>query len=150
VEEKAILENEDATEKQAVERLLKARALRDVRDARLSNARKRIVQHVDLVRYDLCEPLRKNFTNLAFALLTHRRQRMEKLFHELLGNGVDHNLPISTLDLVQRCKPVLNLERFCAGVREARKPFEEELAELRSELPHRWLIELRRVIQEES
>ena len=75
-EEKAMLENPNGTEKQGVEKLLRIRATRDLRNAKLSNVRKRIAQHVDLLRYDICEPLRRNFTNLAFALLATRQKRL--------------------------------------------------------------------------
>jgi hypothetical protein len=149
-QEKAVLEDQDSTEKQATERLLKVRALRDVRDARLANTRKRIVQHLDLLRYDLCEPLRRSLTNLGFALLAHCRQRIEKLFFELLGNGVDHGLPVSTTDLTQRSKPVLDLQRFCNSVRDVPKDPQQQFTELRSDLPRSWLTELHAVIEVES
>jgi len=71
-EEKAILENPNGSEKQGIEKLLRVRATRDLRNTKLSNARKRLAQHADLLRFDLCEPLRRNMVNLAFGLLAHR------------------------------------------------------------------------------
>jgi hypothetical protein len=93
--------------------------------------------------------LRRNLTNLAFALLAHRRERIEKLFHQLLGNGADHGLPVSTVDLTQRCRPVRGLEALCVWVRESKKDPQQELSELHSELPKRWLAELRTIIEVE-
>jgi len=150
-EERTVLENPNgSTKKAAVDRLVRIRATRDLRNAKLTNVRKRIAQHTDLLVFDLAQPLRSNLVNLSHALLAARRQRIETLFHQLLGNGIDHGLPVSVTDLAQRSKPVLELQRFCNWVRDARKDPQEELVVLRSELPRRWLTELRSVIAQEQ
>ena len=148
-EERAFLENPTGSEKQATEKLLRIRATRDIRNAKLTNVRKRITGHIDVLVFDVAQPLRRNFVNLSHALLAARRQRIEKFFHQLTGNGSDHGLPVSVLDLTQRSKPVLDLQRLCNWIRDVKKDPQSELAELHSELPKRWLAELRRVIQEE-
>ena len=148
-EESRILADSDATEAQSVKKLIEIRAKKDLRSQRLLEHKTAINLYTDRLRFDLCEPLRRNFTNLAFALLAARRERMEKLFHQLFGNGADHGLPVSTVELTQRSRPVLDLERLCNWIRDAGKDPQEELTQLRSELPRRWLIELRRVTQEE-
>jgi hypothetical protein len=53
-------------------------------------------------------------------------------------------------DLTQRSKPVLDLQMFCNVVRDAPKDPKEDLAQLRSELPCRWLNELRAVVAQEQ
>jgi hypothetical protein len=85
--------------------------------------------------------------NLAFGLLSARRQRIEKLFHQLLGYGADHGLPVSTRDLMEPSKPVLELQALCNWIRDAKKDPGEELSELHSELPKKWLAELRTIVQ---
>jgi hypothetical protein len=149
-EEKAVLENQEATEKQSVDRLLKVRALRDIRTAKLTSLRKRIAQHNDLLFFDLAQPLRRSVINLAFALLAARRQRIEAVFFELLGNGADHGLPVSVTDLTERSKPVLELQRLCNWMRDPSSSQEEELNQWRSDLPQRWLAELRTVVAQEQ
>jgi hypothetical protein len=67
-EEKAILENPNGSEKQAVDKLVRIRATRDIRNAKLANMRKQIGQHVDLLIYDLGQPLRQSLSNLANSL----------------------------------------------------------------------------------
>ena len=148
-EERVFLENSVGSEKAGIEKLLRIRATRDIRAAKLFNIRKRITGHIDVLVFDVTQPLRRNFVNLSHALLAARRQRIEKFFHQLLGNGSDHGLPVSVLDLTQRSKPVLDLQRLCNWIRDVKKDPQSELAELHSELPKRWLAELRRVIQEE-
>jgi hypothetical protein len=63
----------------------KIKRTQDVRNAGLSEIRKRIGQHVDLVIFDIDQPLRRNLSNLAHALFNVRRQRIQKLFDSLLG-----------------------------------------------------------------
>jgi hypothetical protein len=70
---------------------------------------------------------------------------------ELLGPPLDHALPVDSRDLTRRSKPVIALQQLCNWIhREARPTAEEELAELRSEVPRRWLGELRAIVQEET
>jgi hypothetical protein len=58
---------------------------------------------------------------------------------------------VTTEDLTRRSKPVLALQGLYNWIgRDGHKDPATELAELRSEVPRRWLAELRRVIQEES
>jgi hypothetical protein len=149
-EESRILADSDTSEAQSIKNLVSCRAKKDLRNQRLLDHKKRIAGHIDLIQFDLCQPLRRDLVNLSYGLLAHRRQRVEKLFFELLGNGADHGLPVSTVDITQRSKPVRDLERFCNTVRDVRKDPDEELAEFRSELPRRWVKELRRVIEEEG
>jgi hypothetical protein len=66
--------------------------VKDVRSSRLANMRKRIANHVDLLVYDLASPLRKTMSNLAYALLAARTERIEKLFFALLGPPIDRGL----------------------------------------------------------
>jgi hypothetical protein len=69
----------------------------------------------------------------------------------LLGPVFDSGLPVDNRELTRRSKPVVSLQQLCNWIhRESQPTAEEELAELRSEVPKRWLSELRRVIEEES
>jgi len=101
--------------------------------------------------FDIGQPLRKNLSNLAHALLIARRQRIEALFLELIGVPYDHGLPVNAADLTRMSKPVVAIQQLCNWIhREARPTFEGELAELRSEVPQRWLSELRTVVEAET
>jgi hypothetical protein len=82
-EERAILENPNGVEKSVVEKLLRVRATRDIRDAKLANMRKRIVGHIDLILFDIGEPLHAAMSNLAHVLSGVRRQRITNLFVSL-------------------------------------------------------------------
>jgi hypothetical protein len=115
------------------------------------NMRKRISEHVDLLIYDLDQPLRKTMSNLAHALLNARRQWIEALFLELIGLLYDHGLPVDVQDLTRVSKPVVAVQQLANWIhREARPTAEEELVELRSEVPRRWLAELRAGIAQEQ
>jgi hypothetical protein len=150
-EEKAILENQDATEKQSVDRLLKTRALKDVREARAASARKKLALHVDLLIHDLGGQLRRDMSNLAYALFRVRTDRFQKLFFTLFGPALDHGLMVTTEDLARRAKPVLRAEGLYNWIgRESHKDIETELNELRSELPRRWLSELKAIAEAET
>jgi hypothetical protein len=110
-----------------------------------------ISEHVDLLIYDIGQPLRKSLSSLANALLNHRMQRIQKLFDDLLGPPVDHGLMVNSVELTRRCKPVVALQQLCNWIhRESRPDPSEELAELRSEVPKRWLSELRAIVQQEQ
>jgi hypothetical protein len=150
-DEKMILADQNGTEKQAVDRLLKARALRDVREARLTQARKRVADSCDSIVYDIGQPLRHDLSNLAHALLAARMQRIHKLFDALLGVPYDSGLPLDNKELTRRSRPVVTVQQLCNWIhREARPTAEEELAELRSEVPRRWLSELRAIVEAEA
>jgi hypothetical protein len=151
-EERTVLENaNDSSEKQAVDKLLRIRATRDVRAAKLANMQKRIALHVDLLIHDLGNELRHSMSNLAYALLAARTTRIEALFISLIGVPYDHGLPVNAQDLTRVSKPVQEIQRLANWIRrESRPSAEEELAELRSEVPRRWLSELRAIIQEET
>jgi hypothetical protein len=76
---------------------------------------------------------------------------IQKLFDSLLGSALDHGLPVSTIDLMGRSKPVLAVQGIANWIgRDGHKDPTEELAELRSELPRRWLAELRSVVAQEQ
>jgi hypothetical protein len=147
-EEKAILEDQDASEKQSVERPLKARALKDVRDARLATHRKRISGHLDLIIYDLGEPLRKSFANFAHALLMQKQAEMSSLFYDLLPTG---SIPgIDNSDLVRACTPVTRIRQTANWCNARPKSDQaEELAELK-QLPRLWLAALRKLLAGED
>jgi hypothetical protein len=150
-EERALLENPGGNEKQATDKLLRIRATRDVRQARLDGARKKLVLHVDLLIHDLGEQLRHDLSNLAYALFRVRSDRFQKLFFELLGPGIDHGLMVTTEDLARRSKPVLAVEGLYNWIgRDPRPTVDEELAELRSDVPARWLAELRAIVEAET
>jgi hypothetical protein len=58
---------------------------------------------------------------------------------------------VNSVELTRRCKPVNSLQQLSNWIhRESRVTAEEELAELRSEVPKRWLSELRAVVEEEQ
>jgi hypothetical protein len=60
------------------------------------------------------------------------------------------DLPVDSRDLTRRSKRVIALGQLCNWIhREGHKDPSDELAELRSEVPHRWMSEPRRVIQGE-
>ena len=95
--------------------------------------------------------MRRNLSDLAYALLRARTDRIARHIDALFGPTVDQSLPVANADLVRRSKPILSLQGLCNWVhREGHKDAADELTELRSELPRRWLAELRRIIQEES
>jgi hypothetical protein len=78
-------------------------------------------------------------------------QRIQALYDDLLGSAYDHGLMINSVELTRRSKPVTALQQLANWIhRESRPTAEEEFAELRSEVPKRWLAELRAVIQDES
>jgi hypothetical protein len=150
-EEKAILENPNGSEKAAVDKLLRIRATRDIRQAKLSNVQKRIAQHIDLLVNDLGNQLRCDMSTLAYALLNVRTQRIEATFLSLIGQVYDHGLPINAVDLTRVSKPVVAAQQLANWIhREPRPTTEEELAELRSETPARWLSELRTIVEAEA
>jgi hypothetical protein len=143
-EERAFLENPTGSEKAGTEKLLRIRATRDIRAAKLAYMRKRIRDHVDVVIYDVGQPLRWTMSNLAHALLAARTKRFQALFTELIGVPYDHGLPIDVQDLTLVSKPVVAVQQLANWIhREPRPTPDEELAELRSEVPRRWLSELR-------
>jgi hypothetical protein len=150
-EEQTILENQDTSEKQAVDKLLKARALKDIRSTRVAGIRKRLTLHVDLVVHDIGSDVRRACSNLAHGLLAARRERFLALFNELIPVPSEHGLPFNNDILVRICRPVAELQNFVNTVnRESRPSIEEELAELRSEVPRRWLSELRVIVAQEQ
>jgi hypothetical protein len=54
-------------------------------------------------------------------------------------------------ELARRSKPVIAAQQLANWIhRESRPNAEEEIAELRSEVPQRWLRELRSIIQEDA
>jgi hypothetical protein len=146
-EERAILENPNGVEKSVVEKLLRVRATRDIRDTKLANMRKRIVGHIDLILFDIGEPLRAAMSNLAHVLSGVRRQRITDLFVSLLGTSADHGLPVSIEILVWRSKPMIAAQQLTNWIDAEVPTQEEKLA--RSEVPQRWLQGLRRIAQEE-
>lgn len=63
----------------------------------------------------------------------------------------DPFLPIDSELLTQASKPFIAVQELCNWIhRESRATAQEELAELRSEVPRRRVSELRRIVQEES
>jgi hypothetical protein len=149
-EERALLENPAGNERQITDKLLRIRATGAIRQARLDGARKKLVLHVDLLICDLASRLRRDLSNLAYAVFRSRQDRFQKLFFELLGPPIDHGLMVTTEDLARRAKPVLAAEGLYNWIgRESHKDPETELGELRSELPRRWLAELRAVVETE-
>jgi hypothetical protein len=144
-EEQAVLADQSATEKQSVDRLLKARALKDVRASRLDNMRKRIRDHRDLVQYDIGAPLRKAFANYAHSLLMQKEREIMALFNELLPVG--SNVNVSNVDLVPASAPVTRVRQvanWCNSTPKADQ--QEELAELK-QLPPLWIAALRKLIE---
>jgi hypothetical protein len=90
-------------------------------------------------------------SSLAYALLNARTKRIEALFISLIGVPYDHGLSVNAQDLTRVSKPVVAVRQLANWIhRESRPTAEEELSELRSEVPARWLSELRGLIQEES
>jgi len=146
-DEKNLLASPGA-EKQATEKLLRIRATSDIRQAKLTNMRRRISEHVHLLIYDLGQPLRWTMSSLANALLTARTKRFEALFTELIGVPYDHGLPVDVQDLTRVGKPVIAVQQLANRIhREPRPTADEELTELRSDVPARWLRELRAIVQ---
>ena len=69
----------------------------------------------------------------------------------LLGPPVDHGLMVNSVELTRRSRPVISLQQLCNWIhRESRPNAEEELSELRSEVPKRWLAELRAIVGQEA
>jgi hypothetical protein len=150
-EEKAILSDPSGSEKATVDKLVRVRATVDVRNAKLIAMRKRIGSLVDVIYYDLGQPLRTSLSNLANVLLNRRVKRIQALFDDLLGPPVDHGLMVNSVELTRRSRPVISLQQLVNWIgRESRPIAEEELSELRSEVPRRWLTELRSVIAQEQ
>ena len=103
---------------------------------------------VDVIIFDLGQPLRKSLSNLANVLLNRRMQRVQALFDDLLGPPVDHGLMVNSVELTRRSRPVISLQQLCNRIhRESRPNVDEELAELRSEVPKRWLAELKAIVR---
>ena len=151
VEEKAILADPSGSEKATVDKLVRIRATVDVRNAKLIAMRKRIGSLVDVIIFDVGQPLRISLSNLANVLLNRRVKRIQALFDDLLGPPVDHGLVVNSVELTRRSRPVLSLQQLANWIaRESRPTAEEELSELRSELPKRWLVELRAAIEQET
>jgi hypothetical protein len=139
-EEARILADHEASERQSVDRLLRARALKDVRAERLSAHRKRVALHQDLIVHDLRAPLRKSFANFAHSLLVAKEAEMSELFYALLPNN---SIPgLTNRDLVQACTPVVRRRQVLNWCNNPpRKEEQEELDQLK-ELPRRWLAAL--------
>ena len=151
LDEKNLLANPNGAEKQVTERLLRIRATRDIRAAKLAYMRKRISEHVDLLIYDVGQPLRWTMSNLAHGLLNTRTKRFQALFTELIGVPYDHGLMTNAEELTRVSKPVQEVQRLANWIhREPRPSVEEELSELRSDVPRQWLDELRAIVQVET
>jgi len=57
---------------------------------------------------------------------------------------------VTSVELTRRSRPVISLQQLTNWIdRESRPTAEEELSELRSEVPKRWLSELRVIVQQE-
>jgi len=144
-EEAAVLQNEETSEKQSVDRLLRARALKDVRLARLANLRKRLSNHRDLIVFDLGAPLRKNFATVGHGVLVRKEREMRELFNRLLPpnsiGGLDNEV------LVRVCAPCLKVRQGANFLDNT--PYADRAQELEAlrELPRRWLETLGRLIQ---
>jgi hypothetical protein len=115
-EESNLLANPNGSEKAAVEKLLKVRALRDIRAAKLDGMKKRTAGHIDVIIFDIGQPLRRGLSNLAYALLRRKQDQIEKLFFELLGAPAHHGLPVNTSDLTRRSRPILALQGLYSSI----------------------------------
>lgn len=137
MEETQLLNNEDLSEKEAVKKLIELRCRKDVRTARLADARKKIDLQVDLIQFDIGEPLRLKFACFAHALLTDKQREVSGLFGRLFGPNPA--LPVTIPLLVHASLPVVirrQLANWCNSV--LPKDQTENLAELRV-LPGKWL-----------
>jgi hypothetical protein len=144
-EEKKVLLDESVSEKQATERLLKCRALRDVQAARVNNAKARTgIATEDVLEFGRI--VRRNCTHLAHALL---QARLLQFMDGFLGPAIDHGLPITSVALVEASRPYKELLYFANSVHmESRNDAQQELSELATELD-RWFAKLKSFVETE-
>jgi hypothetical protein len=147
-DEKLILTDSGATEAQSVKKLVECRARKDIRAERLAAHKKRVANHRDLITFDISPVLRRAFANYAHGLLARKEAEMSELFYNLLPSG---SLPgIDNRQLVEASSPVTKIRQvFNWTHNQPRQDQEQELTELK-ELPHKWLVALRRLIQGED
>jgi hypothetical protein len=126
--------------------LLKARATKDVREARVSVAGKRIALQADLIQYDLGEPLRMKLRHLAHDLLITKENEMVALFNTLFPPPTN----VSVEQLVHNCAPIVHYRQIANWTDIAlEKDPQAQLSQLR-ELPGRWLTALKSLLEESS
>ena len=144
VEERAVLENGDTSEKQSVERLLKARALKDVRGARLEAMRKRIASHINLVTEELGVDLRRRFALLGHQMLSDKQSKISAVCNDWWPSGTAVGVPVEAL--VRASQPYIKTMQVSNFVsNQSLSDPQAELEALRT-LPSRWLEALHRLI----
>jgi hypothetical protein len=84
---------------------------------------------VDVIIFDLGQPLRKSLSNLANVLLNRRMQRVQALFDDLLGPPVDHGLMVNSVELTRRSRPVISLQQLCNRIHRESRPNVDEVAQ---------------------
>jgi hypothetical protein len=144
-EEQQILQSE-SSERESVKALIQIRAQRDLRGMHLANVRKRVSFQQDGIAFDVGQDTRRAFAHFSFALLQAKEGETLELFRNLfpvesLPPGVDHRT------LVQSCRRIIwhrQVSNWCSG--QSNPDQQQELEQLR-ELPGRWLVALRRLIE---
>jgi hypothetical protein len=119
-----------------------------VENARHTAAR----QRTGIAIEDVCEfgrVVRRNCTHLAHALLQARRTRLLHFIDGFLGPAIDHQLPITSVALVEASRPYKELLWFTNSVHmESRKDVQQELSELVTN-PDRWFAKLKSFVETE-
>jgi hypothetical protein len=143
-EEKRILADEVATEKDGIKRLVEARAKRDLRQERVAAGRRRINELVDAIVSDVGPDVRLSFARFGYQLLTEKIADTTAVINDLLPAGA---IPgIDNTELVRQSRPVTTvrqLSNWCSG--QASPDVTQEIANLR-ELPRKWLAALSRLL----
>jgi hypothetical protein len=144
-EEKRILADETATEKEATKRLLECRAKRDLRHERLLNGKRRISDLIDTITLDDGPDLRRFFARFAHRLLAEKEAAITELFNDLLTPGFIAG--VNNRDLVQASAPVVRVRQIANWCNnQPHKDQQEELSQLR-ELPRLWLTALHKLVE---
>jgi hypothetical protein len=136
-EEKQLLANGEVSEKDAVRRLVEVRAKKDLRSQRVLDASKKVALQIDLVIYDIGEPLRHKFALFSYQLFSTKEREMREELARLFPNG--SGLPITPEQLLQAAAPLIPFRQLHNWIRiDLPKDSTEHLDQLR-ELPGQWL-----------
>jgi hypothetical protein len=108
-EEKSLLADESLNEKDAVAKLLKTRAFKDVMAARLGAAERR-VQEQRFALLESCSVMRRRLGNVVYHLRAARVKRAKSIIEDLIEGPVRFG-SVGLMDLVRRTKTVKHVDQ---------------------------------------
>jgi len=143
-EEKSLLADESLNEKDAVAKILKTRAIKDVMTARLGAAERRVKEH----RFDLlesCSVVRRKLGTVVYYVRTARTKRAKAIIEDLIEGPVRFS-GVGLMDLVRRVRFVREIELVVNRISTGQHIDQEtELNTLR-ELARKWFEECKALV----